>query len=222
MSDPVDLSKLDPAVLAKHLANPQGPLGIAITAAINKTNAGPYTAACAKLALQKGDRILEIGFGNGHEIGRLLASAPSVIYTGVDFSETMVSEAASRNAAAIEQRRVSLRHGSSSALPFPLNSFDKALALNTIYFWENPLVDITEIRRVLREGGRFVLGSVAPRSTKTREVFRHGFCFYETEELTNLFKRAGFASVDIQTLHEDTVSTSGEQMQRDYFIVTGR
>ena len=52
MSDLVDLAKLDPATLAKHLANPEGTVGIAVTAGLNRSNASLYTAALAKLAVQ--------------------------------------------------------------------------------------------------------------------------------------------------------------------------
>ena len=128
MPEPVDLAKLDPATLAKHLANPEGVVGIAVTAGLNKTNATLYAAAVAKLAVQEQERILEIGFGNGHEINRLLSCAPSLVYTGIDVSETMIAEATLRNAVPIAKGQVTLRHASSSALPFPSGSFDKALA----------------------------------------------------------------------------------------------
>ena len=219
MSDPVDVAKLDPATLAKHLANPEGAVGIAVTARLNQTNASLYTAVLAKLALQEQERILEIGFGNGHEISRLLTCASGLVYTGVDVSETMVAEAASRTAMLISNGQVTLRHASSSALPFSPRSFDKALALNTIYFWENPAVDLTEIRRVLRDGGRLVLGAIAPWSTKNREHYRFGFQFYDAEQLTSLFTQAGFSAIGIDVLNDQTVSVSGEKVTRDYFIV---
>ena len=219
MSEPVDLAKLDPATLAKHLANPEGAVGIAVTAGLNRTNASQYTAVLSKLAVQPQERILEIGFGNGHEINRVLSCASGLVYAGVDVSETMVAEAASRNAVPIEDGQVTLRHASSAALPFAPKSFDKALALNTIYFWDDPVVDLTEVRRVLRDKGRLVLGAIAPWSTKNREHFRYGFQFYDAEELTTLCIQAGFSAVGIDVLNDQSVSVSGEKITRDYFIV---
>ncbi|MGK2921611.1 MAG: class I SAM-dependent methyltransferase, partial [Methyloceanibacter sp.] len=181
-----------------------------------------YTAALAKLAVQEQERILEIGFGNGHEISRLLSGAPGLVYAGVEVSETMIAEAASRNAVPIENGQVTLRHASSSALPFSPGSFDKALALNTIYFCDDPVVDLIEIRRVLREGGCLVLGAIAPWSTKNREHFRYGFRFYDAAELTALCTRAGFCTVGIDVLNDQTVSVSSEMITRDYFIVAAK
>lgn len=219
MTDPVDLAKLDPATLAKHLANPEGIVGIAVTAGLNKTNASLYAATVAKLAVQEQERVLEIGFGNGHEIERLLSCASSLVYAGIDVSETMVAEATLRNAVPIAKGQVTLHHGSSSALPFPPGSFDKALALNTVYFWENPVVDFSEIRRVLRGGGRLVMGAIAPWSTRNREHFRYGFRLYDAEQLTALCTQAGFGAVAIDILNDQTVSVRGDKITRDYLIV---
>ncbi len=53
---------------AKHLRNPEGEIGKAITANLNKINAGAYSAAFEQLSVTTDDRIIEIGFGNGREI----------------------------------------------------------------------------------------------------------------------------------------------------------
>ena len=51
-----------------------------------------------------------------------------------------------------------LRWGVCEHLPWPDRSFDKACAVHTIYFWPQPARDLAEIYRVLRPGGRLVLG----------------------------------------------------------------
>jgi hypothetical protein len=48
MNEPIDTSKLDPATLAKHLGNPEGEVGKTVTASLNKSNAGSYSAALEK------------------------------------------------------------------------------------------------------------------------------------------------------------------------------
>ena len=219
VTDPVDVSKLDAPTLASHLAKPDGATGIAVSAGLNKTNEGPYRVARAKLALAAADNLLEIGFGNGHEIAALLAAAADITYTGIDISETMVAEAKRRNAVAVEAGVVTLLHAASDKLPLAAAVFDKALALNTIYFWRDPAVDLGEIRRVLCPGGRLVLGAIAPWST-SRPVFRHGFTFYSPEQLTALLQAAGFADVAIETLVDIYITSEGEHLPRDYFIVS--
>ena len=219
MTDAIDTSKLDPVTLARHLANPEGAIGRAVTANLNKSNAGPYTAALQKLAVADGHRVIEIGFGNGREIPRILAQAKGVTYFGLDISETMIADASAFNAAAVSEGRVTLAQGSSSAIPSEARRFDKALALNTIYFWPDPLTDLRELRRVLRDGSRLVLGVLAPWSAVGRAHFQHGFRFYEQPALRALLADAGFPRVTIDTITETVVPPSGQPWTRDYFIV---
>lgn len=219
MTDPVDVSKLDPATLAKHLAKPEGPIGIAVTAGLNKTNARPYSVAIEKLRLQQDEKILEVGFGNGNEVGRLIDCATGIKYTGIDYSQTMVAEALTRNAAAIGAGSVVITHGTSDDLPFESAYFDAALALNTIYFWPHPEIDLREIRRVLKLGGRLAIGALSPWSAKERPVFQHGFAFYDLPELAALLSRAGFASTESEMIKDETTTPDGKKLIRDYFVV---
>jgi SAM-dependent methyltransferase len=220
MNEPVDTSKLDPATLAKHLGNPEGEIGKAVTANLNKSNAGAYSAALGKLGINAGDHVIEIGFGNGREIPRVLSLSNDVTYFGLDISDTMMAEATEFNADAVRQGRVTLARGSSTAIPGEANTFDSALALNTIYFWPNPVADLQELRRVLRPDGRLVLGALAPWSAEGRPVFQHGFRFYEPSEIRDLLASARFTRISIDTLHETVVPPMGQPWNRDYFIVT--
>jgi ubiquinone/menaquinone biosynthesis C-methylase UbiE len=218
MNEPIDTSQLDPATLAKHLGNPEGEIGKAVTANLNKTNAGAYSAVFQKLGVTAGDRIIEIGFGNGREIPRILSLADGVTYFGLDISETMVADATAHNSEQIREGRVTLTCGSSSNIPADARAFTRALALNTIYFWEDPVSDLKELRRVLQPSGRLVLGAMAPWSA-TGPFFQHGFRHYEKPELENFLKRAGFSNVSIDTINETVMRASGSWGERDFFII---
>jgi ubiquinone/menaquinone biosynthesis C-methylase UbiE len=99
----------------------------------------------------------------------------------------------------------------------PDASFDRALALNTIYFWQEPGQDLREIRRVLRPGGKLVLGAVAPRSTVGRAIFDQGFKLYEQDQIEALLRAAGFDDVRIDTVTETVMMANGE-WTRDYHL----
>jgi arsenite methyltransferase len=218
MNEPIDTTKLDPATLAKHLGNPEGEIGKAVTAGLNKTNANAYSVALRTLGVVNGDRVLEIGFGNGREIPNVLSLAKDVTYSGLDISETMVSEATGFNSEAVREGRVTLAHGTSASIPADTGTFDKAIALNTIYFWPEPLKDLKELRRAIRPGGRLVLGMNSPESA-TGPVFQHGFRHYGKLEITTMLTRAGFSSVSIDTINESVMRPSGLPWNRDFFIV---
>jgi ubiquinone/menaquinone biosynthesis C-methylase UbiE len=70
----------------------------------------------------------------------------------------MVEQACARNASAIKSGRVDLRHGSVESLPFIDNTFDKALAINSMQIWPDAAAGLREMRRVIKFGGRVALG----------------------------------------------------------------
>jgi SAM-dependent methyltransferase len=212
----IDLSKLDVETRARQLGKLEGEVGLAMAESLNIKNANAYEFAFRSLSLRRSDRILEIGFGNGHLISRLLTLAEDLSYVGIDISETMVSEAIAFN------KGVSLdvRVGSSSAIPFSPGEFDRVLAINTIYFWSDPSRDLAEIRRVLRPNGKLVLGAFDPAGTRTNPVFAYGFKFYETEELSQMLKAAGFLRVAIEVFNEVRQATDGSEFATDYFMVS--
>lgn len=109
------------------------------------------------LEIRPTDRILEIGFGSGVGIQMLTESASNGFVAGVDYSSAMLQQAISRNARAIEARRVDLRRGSAESLPFNDNTFDKALAINSMQVWPDAGAGIKEMQRVIKNGGTVAL-----------------------------------------------------------------
>lgn len=77
-----------------------------------------------------------------------------------------------------------------------------------------------ELRRVLRDDGRLLLGVLASWSAAGRAVFLHGLQFYEEPTLRALLAKAGFSRVNIDTINETVVPTTGQPRNRDYFIVS--
>ena len=66
-----------------------------------------------------------------------------------DYSKEMVEQATVRNALAIEVGRVDLREGSVDRLPFDDETFNSALAVNSMQVWPDALAGLREIRRVM-------------------------------------------------------------------------
>ncbi len=108
------------------------------------------------LAVQPGDRVLEIACGTGlnfPHLRQLIGDRGSLV--GVDLTPAMLDIARQQ----IENHRwknVEVREADAARLPIPEASFDKvfcAFALNIIPAYEHA---IAEVRRVLVPGGRFV------------------------------------------------------------------
>lgn len=123
-----------------------------------RLNADMEHAGVELLGLRGDERALEIGYGPGTGIGALLAALPDGRVAGIDPSPVMCRQAsrqASRRAGAA--KRVDLRIGEVSSLPWPDDAFDGILAVNTAQFWPDPAADVAEVLRVLAPGGRVVI-----------------------------------------------------------------
>ena len=126
------------------------------------------------LDVQPSDRVLEVGFGPGVGIQLLTSSASAGYVAGVDPSKEMVAQATTRNKKAIENGRVHLRHGSVASLPFADNTFDKALAINSMQVWPDAVAGLRQMRRCMRTGGTVALG-FTPNSGQPNTGFAETF-----------------------------------------------
>jgi len=136
-----------------QLGHPKGLAGRMVGNAMRIANRRPNALAIGALQIAPQDDILELGFGPGHAIERMVALAPFGTIYGVDRSAVMLDQARKRNAAAIRSGRVYLKQCEFDRIPLPDSSVDKILAVNVIYFWADTAKILHEVRRVLRPGG---------------------------------------------------------------------
>lgn len=207
----VDLSTLTPAERARQLGHPQGLVGLAIAEGMNLTNRGVNEAVFRRLRLEPGQRVLELGFGNGRLLPLLMRQAENVRYVGIDISATMVEEASRFNHALIADRRAEFHHGSAEAIPFPDSSFDRAFAVAVVYFWPEPMRVLGEVRRILRSGGMSILVGLDPEVAASMAFARpeFGFRAYGADRLVRLHQEAGFDRVSAEPYEEVITRADG-------------
>jgi ubiquinone/menaquinone biosynthesis C-methylase UbiE len=155
-------------ILMRMFGHPRGSLGRLGGHIMAHLNAEWGERACELLEIAADDTILEVGFGPGVTIDHVAALVPAGRVVGIDQSKEMVEQARTRNGAAIEGGRVDLRQGSVNNLPFDDDSFDGALAINSMQVWPDVLAGLQEIRRVLRPAATLVLG-FAPYSGQPKD-----------------------------------------------------
>jgi SAM-dependent methyltransferase len=116
-------------------------------------------ALLARLDVAPRDRVLELGVGSGRLLSAVAARATQGIVAGVEPDEVAYRQARRTCERGIREGRVMLLRGTSLDLSaFADGAFDKVYGVHVAYFWEDPLPDLAEIRRVLRPGGRLLLG----------------------------------------------------------------
>ncbi len=74
---------------------------------------------------------------------------------GIDISEDMKKNASKQNRKALEYNHLFLEIGDCCNLPYEDNMFSRVLSINTIYFWNDAVKGLSEIRQVLKHGKSF-------------------------------------------------------------------
>ena len=187
---------MTPRIIAKQLSRPTGLLGRLVAGLMNRHNASMNMFVVHQLDLRPTDRVIEIGFGGGITLNRLIEGAAFVC--GIDRSGDMVRRAARKFAAAVQSGRAQFREGNVDALPFEPESFGKACTVNTIYFWKSLETGFSEIHRVLRPGGRLVVGFLPKDRMDRLGVPRDIFTPREPRDVIAALKAAGFTSVNVE------------------------
>ncbi|MFI5317854.1 MAG: class I SAM-dependent methyltransferase [Myxococcota bacterium] len=179
--------------IASQLRKPTGWFGkIVVARVLNRANGPMNELTLRELELAPDDRVLEIGFGGGDLISRMVRVVTRGRIAGADFSPEMTAFCAKRFAALVRAGVVELRCASVDALPYPSGEFTKACAVNAIYFWPDPAAALCELRRVLRDGGRLAV-TFNPRATAEKLPYtRHGFRHFEADEVRRLLEDSGF------------------------------
>ena len=131
--------------------------GRLIAGGMNLRHAGVTRWGLEHLTIGPAFTILDVGCGGGRTVRTLAEGAPERKVHGIDYSAASVATAKAENAALIRVGRVEIRQGSVSRLPFPDATLDLVTAVETHYYWPDPVRDLEEIRRVLKPGGTLVV-----------------------------------------------------------------
>lgn len=183
----------------KQCAKPKGRLGRLVA-----TYAGVRPELCKwGLKLLKPDingTFLEVGFGPGYLIYALARTikdlgASGKVY-GVDHSATMVYDALERNAEFLEKGLVKLECADVNQLPFPNELIDNCITVNSINFWSDVPQGLSEVYRVLKKDGRFlILETTFQQNIYPQRLIKAragGAAIREKELFLHYLKEAGF------------------------------
>ena len=185
---------------------PEGLLGRFVLRNMNARHSGVTDWGLAQISIQKHFAILDIGCGGGRTVSKLAAIATEGKVYGVDYSPLSVAVASKANKESIKNRRVEIREGSVSQLPFATDTFDLVVAVETHFWWPDLLGDLKEILRVLKPGGELAIiaevykGASTPTAKFVEKYLpRTGLKLLTIEEHRDLLTTAGYANVQITT-----------------------
>ena len=136
-----------------------------------------------------GETLLELGCGPGKYVALLSTLGYKV--TGVDPCEFPTWELLRKEKSALLVKDIKAEN-----LPFPDSSFDHAVCLGALLYFDQPGQALGQARRVLKPGGRFIVRTVNRTNLYTMQTGRKldpaSKNLYTLDELASLIEQCGF------------------------------
>lgn len=184
---------------------PEGRLGRIMLRTMNAGHAKMADWGMSHLSQISPENIVELGCGAGRNAGELLKRYPKAHVTAVDYSLLSVEKAKEYNKAMIVAGRCKVLQGDVSALPFSNGSFDLATAFETVYFWPGLEKCFSEVYRVVKPGGYFLISNESDGMDAASQKFEEiidGMKAYTSEELEAALRAVGFS--EVTSVHHKT------------------
>jgi len=182
-----------PVFIAQQASYPKGVLGWIVAQVMSRETGWENQKAIGLLDLQPGQSVLDVGCGHGASLPLLAQNVGQGRVAGIDPSPVMVGVAQKKARGEV----IEVTRSEASDMPFDDGAFDAAISVHTIYFWDNPIQELREIRRVLASDGRFVLGF---RSTADKRFIADSpqavYHIRSLDEVESLVRDAGWEIED--------------------------
>lgn len=150
------------------------------------------------LAAKPGEKILDLGCGDGQLTARIAATGANVI--GVDASPQMV--------AAARERGVTAEVGQAESLPCASGSFDAVFSNAALHWVSDQDAMMAGVRRVLKPGGRFVA-----------EMGGHGNIAAIRVAFAAVLQKHGFTNCEGDSNYYPTPEAYARRLERHGFLV---
>lgn len=183
--------------LASQLRQPSGWFGKqVISRVLNRDNAAMNKLAFRMLNLKStSERVLEVGFGGGYLLKKILKHPGVKSVAGIDVSPEMVEFCRKRFASDIKTGKLQLKCSNTVNKTSFDRNFTKICTVNTIYFWSDVKQTLIQLHQILEEKGSLVICFNCKEFLKQTTLSKHGFVVYEFEEVKYLMKAVGFKNI---------------------------
>lgn len=146
-------------------------------------------------AIEATEKILEVGFGGGYLLGKILDRPAVKFAVGLDFSPEMVDLARQRFRSFIEAGKLEIQCASVENIPYADASFTKICTVNTIYFWTDLKKALAELERVLIREGTLLLCFNSPAFLEQQGFTKRGFQAYDVDRVKHLLETLNFKNI---------------------------
>ena len=184
---------------------PEGFLGKMMVNGMNGGHAKMADWGMSYLPKIAPEEIVDIGCGGGRNAGELAKRFSNAHVMAIDYSDVSVGKAMVYNKTLIDSGRMIVTQGDVSNLKIPNAKFDLATAFETIYFWPGLTRCFSEVCKVLKPGGKFLIVNESDGTDEASLKYQKiidGMRCYTAYEIDTALKEAGFT--DVQVNHHDS------------------
>lgn len=154
---------------------------------------GRWLAVAQRMAahygLKPGARILDVGCGKGFLLHEFTRAVPGAQIAGLDVSRYALDQA-------MDEVKPFLQEGSAVSLPYPDQSFDLVVSINTLHNLRLPELEraLKEIERVSRGHSYVLMDGYRNEQEKVNLLYWQLTCecFFTPEEWEWLFRQCGY------------------------------
>ena len=193
---------MKPKKLIENAPHPKGFWGKLMLDAMNKGHASLSEWGLSFLPEKTFTDACDVGSGGGANVKRLTSLCEGKVY-GIDPSDLALKKSSKLCRKEIKTGKAQFLQGASSRLPFADGSLSLVTAFETVYFWKDISLSFDQIRRVLADGGVFLIVNELSETQPDKYAALKkiiDITIYSPEELSSLLKKAGFS--DISTYSE--------------------
>lgn len=189
-----------PHWLRVQLSGPRGWLARPMARFLNRFNSNDYQRAMGELGAMPGETVLELGFGGGIGVETLLKKNVRVI--AAEPAVAMRERAFRRWSSALAEGALEVWPHAAEQLPE--RRVDRALSMNTVYFWQDVEAGFNNLRRMVTT--RLVLGIASPAHLHEAGFAEEGYRVKPVEWYQQCLAVAGFATSIVAAPDKDSVA----------------
>ena len=186
--------------IGSQFGNPHGIIGAICCFAMNVINNKMYKKVISLIDAADGSKILDVGCGNGYLLKLINKKNHSYDLYGIDISEDMKIKTEAANKKAAREGRLKIETGDCCRLPYNDGMFSVITSVNTVYFWEDVIKGLSEIKRVLKDNGTFYNVVYTKEWLDKLSYTKKGFQKFEPESLVDMGYKVGFKNVTVQDI----------------------
>jgi ubiquinone/menaquinone biosynthesis C-methylase UbiE len=187
----------------------------------------PYAIETARrVAACKPQKVLEIACGTGRVTNHLQKNLPNAEILATDISADMMAVAEEKLSGA---KNISWMVADALDLPFEDEEFDAVVCQFGLMFFADRKKGMTEARRVLKDGGTFIMTvwdklSKSPIAASGRQIMidffegnppqglKTAYSMADKNELEELLVEAGFKNIQIESVNKRCETDSAEKL----------